>query len=114
MKMQAVRETSKEMSLNKALQYCGMSKHAWYHTKKPRDVLINADVADKVRKISSKRPTYGTRCIATQVARETDIPTNRKKIQRIYRKIGWNEPQNSKNGIIRTSRHRKFKPDAPN
>ena len=28
MKMQAVRETSKEMSLNKALQYCGMSKHA--------------------------------------------------------------------------------------
>ena len=28
MRMQAVRETSKEMSLNKALQYCGMSKHA--------------------------------------------------------------------------------------
>ena len=28
MRMQAVRKTSKEMSLNKALQYCGMSKHA--------------------------------------------------------------------------------------
>ena len=28
MRMQAVRETSKEMSLNKTLQYCGMSKHA--------------------------------------------------------------------------------------
>ena len=28
MKMQAVHEISKEMSLNKALQYCGMSKHA--------------------------------------------------------------------------------------
>ncbi len=73
MRMQAVRETSKEMSLNKALQYCGMSKHAWYYTKKPRDVLINAEVTDKVRKISSKWPTYGTRRMAAQVARETSI-----------------------------------------
>ena len=114
MRMQAVRETSNEMSLNKALQYCGMSKHAWYYTKKPRDVPINAEVTGKVRRISSKRPTYGTRRMAAQVARETSIPTNRKKIQRIYRKIGWNEPQNGKKEIIRASRRRKFKPDAPN
>ena len=114
MRMQAVRETSMEMSLNKALQYCGMSKHAWYYTKKPRDVMINAEITDKIRKISSKRPTYGTRRMAAQVARETGTPTNRKKIQRIYRKIGWNEPQNSKKDIIRISRRRKFKPDAPN
>ena len=32
----------------------------------------------------------------------------------IYRKIGWNEPQNGKKDIIRTSKRRKFKPDAPN
>ena len=56
MRMQAVRETSKERSLNKALQYCWMSKHAWYYTKKPRDVLINAEVTDKIRKI----PPSGT------------------------------------------------------
>ena len=114
MKMQTVHEINKEMSLNKALQYCVMSKHVWYYIKKPRNVLINAGVADKVRKISSKRLTYGTRRMATQVARETGIPTNRKKIQHIYRKIGWNEPQNNKKDIIRTSRCRKFKPDAPN
>ena len=89
MKIQAVHKISKEMSLNKALQCCGMSKHAWYYTKKPRDVLINAEVADKVRRISSKRPTYGTGRMAAQVARETGTPTNREKIQRIYRKIGW-------------------------
>ena len=64
MRMQAVRETSKEMSLNKALQYCGMSKHAWYYTKKSRDVPINAEVTGKVRRIPSKRPTYGTRRMA--------------------------------------------------
>ena len=54
MKMQAVHEINKEMSLNKVLQCCGMSKHTWYYTKKPRDVLINVEVTDKVRKISSK------------------------------------------------------------
>ena len=79
MRMQAVRETSMEMSLNKALQYCGMSKYAWHYTKKPRDVMINAEITDKIRKISSKRPTYGTRRMAVQVARDTGTPTNRKK-----------------------------------
>ena len=34
--------------------------------------------------------TYVTRRMAAQVARETGIPTNRKKIQHIYRKIDWN------------------------
>ena len=113
MRMQAVRETSMEMSLNRALQYCGMPKHTWHYTKKPRDVLINAEIADKIRKISFKRSTYGTRRMAAQVAREMGTPTNRKKIQHIYRKIGWNEPQNDKKDIIRTSKRRKFKPDAP-
>ena len=70
MRMQAVHETCKKMSLNKILQYCGMSKHAWYYTKKPRDVMINAEVTDKVRKISSKRSTYGTRRMATHIARD--------------------------------------------
>ena len=113
MRMQAVRETSKETSLNRALQYCRMPKHAWYCTEKPRDVPINAEVACKVGRISFKRPGYGTGRMAAQVARETGIPTNRKKIQRICRKIGWNEPQNGKKEIIRASRRRKFKPDAP-
>ena len=83
MRMQAVHEISKETSLNKALQYYGMSKHAWYYTKKPRDVLIHAEVTDKVRKISFRQPTYGTRRMAAQVTKETGIPTNRKKIRRI-------------------------------
>ena len=36
------------------------------------------------------------------------MPTNRKKIQRIYRKIGWIEPQKSKREIIRASRRKRF------
>ena len=33
MRMQAVSDVSKCMSLNRALQYCGMSKHSWYTSK---------------------------------------------------------------------------------
>ena len=39
--------------------------------------------------------------------------TNRKKIQRIFRKLDWIEPQKTKNDIIRTN-CKLFKPDAPN
>ena len=66
-----------------------------------------------VQRIGGKRPTYGTRRMAAQVCREMHIATNRKKIQRIFRKLGWIEPQKTKNGIIRTNR-KLFKADAPN
>lgn len=64
--------------------------------------------------VASRRPTYGTRRMDTQMARETGIPTNRKKIQRIYRKIGWIRPQKSKKEIICASGRRRFKPSGPN
>ena len=32
MRMQAVHEVNRGMSLNRALRYCGMSKRAWYYT----------------------------------------------------------------------------------
>ena len=104
MKMKAVSEAGEYMSLNKALQYCGVSKCAWHYTKKPRTIPLDASLTHKVREIASRRPTYGTRRMAAQISRETGVSTNRKKIQRIYRKIGWNEPQKAKNDIIRMSR----------
>ena len=93
MKMKVVSEAVEYMSLNKALQYCGVSKCAWHYTKKPRAIPIDANVTHRVRQIASRRPTYGTRRMAAQISRETGVSTNRKKIQRIYRKIGWNEPR---------------------
>ena len=38
--------------------------------------------------------------MAVQICRKTHIVTNRKKIQRIFRKLGWIEPQKTKNDII--------------
>ena len=42
MKMKAVSEAGEYTSLNKALQYCGVSKCAWHYTKKPRTISVDA------------------------------------------------------------------------
>ena len=114
MKTKAVSDAVEYMSLNKALQYCVVSKCAWHYTKKFKAIPLDVSVTHKVRQIASGRPTYGTRRMAAQISRETGMSTNRKKIQRICRKIGWSEPQKTKNDIIRTSRRKRFKPIGSN
>lgn len=113
MTVQAVAEAGEYMSLNRALRYCGMSKCAWYHTGTPRKVPADPGTVSLVRQIAARRPTYGTRRMAAQVARQTGTPTNRKKIQKIYREIGWIEPKKTKNEIIRASRRRLSRPTGP-
>jgi len=41
-------------------------------------------------------------------------PTNRKKIQRIYREIGWIVPKMSKSDILKQKAAKLFKPSGPN
>ena len=91
----------------------GVSKKMWYYTPHPRNVSLNPNVVNAVKRISVQRPTYGTRRMAAQVSREIKTAVNRKQMQRIYRKIGYIEPQKTKNEIIRTKR-KLFKPEAPN
>ena len=102
MKTKAVSEAIEYMSLNKALQYCRVSKCAWHYTKKFKVIPMDASITHKVRQIASRRPTYGTGRMAAQISQETGVSTNCKKIQRIYQKIGWSEPQKTKNDTIRT------------
>ena len=87
------------ISLAKSRCYAGIPRTMWHYARKPRDVKIDSDTLSTVRKIASKCPTYGTRRMAAQITRETKTPTNRKKIQRIYRKIGWIVPKMSKSDI---------------
>ena len=101
------------MNLRKSLEYAGVSKCAWYYEPRPREIELNQEIVDAVKRISLKRPTYGTRRMAAKVEREVGVPVNRKQIQRIYRKAGYIEPKKTKNEIIRTKR-KLFKPDAPN
>ncbi len=102
--MMAVDELAGRISLNKSLAYCGLSKTAWYYTKRTRDVKIDPVVSSAIREIGKRRPTYGTRRMAAQVSREYGIPVNRKKVKRIYRKLGWIEPGKTKSEIIRSNK----------
>ena len=99
-RLSAVRELYEKMSLRKSLCYAGISRRMWYHKPKARNVGLDPATVQVVQRIGGKRPTYGTRRMAAQVCRETHTATNRKKIQRIFRKLGWIEPQKTKNDII--------------
>jgi len=111
--MMAAKELSKIMSLNKSLLLTGVSKTKWYYSKTPRDMPVDKTVSNVIQRIGTARPTYGTRRMAAQVSRELDKPVNRKKIQRIFHKLGWIEPKKSKNDIIKSHRTL-FRPSAPN
>ena len=77
------------------------------------EIGLGSGSCKAVQKIGNKRLAYGTRRMVAQMCREMHTATNRKKIQRIFRKLDWIEPQKIKNDIIRTNR-KLFKLDAPN
>jgi len=111
--MMATQELSKTMSLNRSLFLVGLSKTKWYYSKTKRDMPVDKTVSDTVQKIGTARPTYGTRRMAASVSRELKIPVNRKKIQRIFHKLGWIEPKKTKKDIM-ISKKKLFHPTAPN
>jgi len=111
--LKAAKTMHVQLSLRKSLYYSGVSRRQWYYEPRPRVIGLRRDVVDAVRRISRRRPTYGTRRMAAQISRETGVATNRKQVQRIFRKIGHIQPQKAKNEIIHAGR-RLFKPEAPN
>ena len=111
--MNAAKMVHEQLSLRKSLKYADISRCRWYYKPRPREIELNPVVVDAVRQISRRRPTYGTRRMAAQVTRDTGIATNRKQVQRIFRKIGYIQPQKTKNELVHTGR-RLFKPKAPN
>jgi len=111
--MAAVKELTKHISLNKSLSLVGISKTRRYYSKSLRNISTDPTVTDVVQKIGKQRPTYGTRRMVAQISRELNISINRKKIQRIFHKLGWIKPRESKNDIIKSHRTL-FKPSAPN
>lgn len=111
--MTVARQLTAQLSLRKSLSYTGISHNKWYYSKTKRDMPIDKAVSDTVQKIGTARPTYGTRRMAAAVSRELHIPVNRKKIQRIFHKLGWIEPAKTKKDI-KLSKKKLFKPTAPN
>lgn len=111
--MNAVRIIHDVVGMNRSLSLCGVSKTAWYHTSKPRDVSPDPEVLDTVQRIAPARPTYGTRRMAAQTSRELNRPINRKAIRRIFKRLGWSKPSSTKREIIRANKQPP-RPNAPN
>ncbi len=82
-----------EMSLNKALRWCGVTrKRWWYYKPKARESAVNRNVLQLIRQTREERPFYGTRRMAAELSRMLDRPVNRKLVRRVYRRMGWGLP----------------------
>jgi len=102
------------LSLRKALRLSGCSHRSYYYQTRKRTIPSDPIILAKVREEALKRPLYGTRRMAATLARELGRPINRKRIQRIYRILGWIEPQKSKKQLLRAAYDRRPKPTKPN
>ena len=75
--------------------------------------LSTTMIEKEIQQISMERPTYGTRRMAAMLTRLLGRPINRKRIQRIFRKMGYITPSKSKKEILR-SKIPNVKADRPN
>ena len=120
------------ISIRKALTYSGRSKNIYYGNKDHRYDITAATAAtaatavtppssssststieENIQQISLQRPTYGTRRMAAMLTRILGRPVNRKRVQRIFRKMGYITPSRSKKEIIH-SKVSTIKADRPN
>ena len=102
------------LSLRKALRHSGCSRKAYYHNPKRRRIPSDPYMVEKVKKVTVQRPLYGTRRMAATLRRELGRPVNRKRIQRIYRQLGWIQPQKTKRQLLGAAYDRRPKPARPN
>jgi transposase InsO family protein len=102
-------------SLRDALRYSGSSWTLYYHQEKKPRIIIPPDpyIVRKVQELIVERPSYGTRRVAAQLSRELGVPINRKRVQRIFRTLGYTEPAKTKNEIIRARRDKAPKASSP-
>jgi putative transposase len=106
------------MSIRKALTYSGCSKNMYYNNNNSRknnyrNHIASLSIEENIQQISLQRPTYGTRRMAAMLTRILGRPVNRKRVQRIFRKMGYITPSRSKKKIIR-SKVPTIKADRPN
>jgi len=108
--------TTRRISIRKTLRYSGCSKNMYYGDKGNRYAITTAAavtavtaatpsitrIEQEIQKISLQRPTYGTKRMAAMLIRVLGIPINRKRVQRIFRKMGYITPSKSKKKILRT------------
>jgi putative transposase len=102
------------VSLRKALRLSGCSKNAYYHRTGNRTIPPDPYILEKVKEETLRRPLYGTRRMAATLTRRLGRPVNRKRIQRIFRILGWIQPRKTKKQLLRAAYDKRPKPTRPN
>ena len=110
-----------DLSLRKALEYTGCSRNAYYYNKKKmkekesRDTKQHRQLDEetalekKIKEIILQRPSYGTRRMAAMLTRTMGKPINRKRVQRLYRKLNLTIPSRKKREIMRSKYNNNIK-----
>lgn len=111
--MVAERMRDEGLSLRKALRHSGCSRNGYYHHAKKRHTPSDPYIVEKTKQIVTQRPLYGTRRMAAQLSRELGVPVNRKRIQRIYRQLGWTQPAMRKKDLLRAAVNSRPRPTRP-
>ena len=92
-KMMAVQKLiQQDMSLNKALRWCGVTRKRWYYVPKAWQSTVNRDALQLIQKIREERPFYGTRRMAAELSRRLDRTVNRKLVRRVYKRMAGTSP----------------------
>ena len=125
--VKTIANNNDSMSIRKALAYSGCSKNTYYYNNKEKyhgnhitaataeatAAPLSSTIEKEIQQISLQRPTYGTRRMAAMLTRILGRPINRKRVQRIFRKMGYITPSRRKKEIIR-SKVPAIKADRPN
>ena len=102
------------LSLRKALRLSGCSRSGYYHQAKKRLIPSDPYIVEKTKQIALQRPLYGTRRMAAQLSKELGVRVNRKRIQRVYRQLGWTQPSMRKKQLLRAAVSSRPNPTYPN
>ena len=85
-----MRAEGREVSIAKLCQWFGVSRSSFYYRPgAPTEPVIDAALAELIRRVIEENPAYGVRRITAMVRRELDRRVNRKRVHRIIRLNGW-------------------------
>ena len=102
------------LSLRKALRYSGCSRQGYYHQTRKRNIPPDLYIVEQAKQLSLQRPLYGTRRMAAQLSKDLGVRVNRKRIQRIFRQLGWTKPSMRKKQLLRAAVESRPSPTCPN
>lgn len=90
------------ISISKQTDLLGIARSSFYYKPKEVDELTLVTM-NEIDEIYTQRPYFGSRKISKEIRRKWNIPVNRKRIQRLMRKMGleavYPKPNLSRNGL---------------